>query len=382
MHEGIASVLSVAWRAGPLAGHDQLYLSGVSEAQVHGVLEALLSAWGATSSPEALAHDPLRLVTVQLKSTAPADSMLVGRWYPTALFEGVPGGVLVVQLLGLEGTTARVDCNHPLARAKVSFEITPAAPLPSVPGRLEPALRQKVCDWLFAGVGLQIYPLRELFDSPAATMRQDAGSDAAFYAQPRLVQHIDAWARATMAQWYAAAFGARAEVLDLMSSWVTHLPEARDDLRVDGLGMNEYELSRNPRLRNYLVHDLNAVSALPVMGATYDGAVCSVSVEYLTHPAAVFASVADVLKPQGSFANAFSNRCFPTKAVALWGHLQPFERMAFVADLYAQCGAYGPCMMRSMSGAPRPPDDDYAFQMPDADPVYFITANRSASGSR
>lgn len=115
------------------------------------------------------------------------------------------------------------------------------------------------------------------------------------------------------------------------------------------------------------------------MGVTYDGVVCSVSVEYLTNPAAVFASVAGMLRAQGSFANAFSNRCFPSKAIALWARLQPFERMAFVADEYARSGAYGPCTMQSMSGAPRPPDDDYAYQMPDADPVYFITANSTTS---
>ena len=181
-----------------------------------------------------------------------------------------------------------------------------------------------------------------------------------------------------MSDWYAAEFAQRDQVLDLMSSWVTHLPLARDDLRVDGLGMNEYELSRNPRLRNYFVYDLNNAPDLPVAGATYDGVVCSVSVEYLTDPLTVFASVAAVLRARGSFANAFSNRCFPTKAIALWGQLQPFERMAFVADLYATTGAYGPCFMRSMSGAPRPPEDDYAAQLPDADPVYLVTANTKA----
>ena len=374
----VASVLSVHWRAGEVSGHDKLYLGGVSPVQVDDVLQEMLMAWGGVSSPQALARDSLLVLHVECKPSTQAAALLIGRWYPAQLFKDVPEGVRLVQLKGVEGMAVTVDCNHPLADADVRFEVVSAASLPSSPGRLELPLRRKMQHWLFGGVGLQAYPLRDLFDSDAARTRQDVANDAVFYSQPRLVQHIDAWARGTISQWYAAAFAEHAEVLDLMSSWVTHIPLARDDLHVDGLGMNEYELSSNTRLRNYFVHDLNSTPDLPVVGATYDGVVCSVSVEYLTDPVAVFASVAAVLGACGSFANAFSNRCFPTKAIALWGQLQPFERMAFVADLYAKTGAYGPCFMQSMSGAPRPPEDDYVAQLPDADPVYLVTANTNA----
>src|SRR5207247_3355964 len=45
---------------------------------------------------------------------------------------------------------------------------------------------------------------------------------------------------------------------------------------------------------------------------------CAVSVQYLVRPVDVFRDVTRVLRPDGPLIVSFSNRCFPTKAVALW----------------------------------------------------------------
>ncbi len=146
----------------------------------------------------------------------------------------------------------------------------------------------------------------------------DAGDDAGFYAPPRLVTHIDEDATAALTAFYREVLPAGGTVLDLMSSWVSHLPPDMRFSAVIGHGMNEAELAANPRLARFFVQDLNRRPSLPLDGGSCDAALCCVGVQYLQQPAAVFADVARVLRPGAPFVVSFSNRCFPTKAVAIW----------------------------------------------------------------
>jgi SAM-dependent methyltransferase len=148
--------------------------------------------------------------------------------------------------------------------------------------------------------------------------RQDEGDDAAFYRAPRLVAHLDDAARAALAAYYGRVLAPGSDVLDLMSSCVSHLPRDLASGSVTGLGMNAAELAANPQLTAALVHDLNARPNLPFADASFDACLIAVSVQYLTRPVAVFADIARVLRPGGCCIVSFSNRCFPTKAVALW----------------------------------------------------------------
>ena len=159
-------------------------------------------------------------------------------------------------------------------------------------------------------------PLPEL---PArAFAKEDAGDDLAFYAPPRLVTHIDEGAVAVLSSFYSELLGPGADVLDLMSSWVSHLPAAPALGEVVGHGMNADELRANPRLSRWFVQNLNADPALPLADASVDVALCCVGVQYLQRPVEVFAEVRRALRPGGRFAVSYSNRCFPTKAVAIW----------------------------------------------------------------
>ena len=66
-----------------------------------------------------------------------------------------------------------------------------------------------------------------LEDIPPETYfrRQDETPDAGFYAAPRLVAHIDDAAIAALGSILSArASPAGADVLDLMSAYLTHLP--------------------------------------------------------------------------------------------------------------------------------------------------------------
>jgi SAM-dependent methyltransferase len=168
--------------------------------------------------------------------------------------------------------------------------------------------------------------------SPEAFARYDDSPDELFYSQPRLVTHIDAGAIAAVTQIYRELFPAGGSILDLMSSWVSHLPPEVRYARVVGLGMNEDELRANTRLDAYHVQDLNEHPILPYADVEFDAAGICVSVQYLTRPVEVLHELGRVMRPGAPLVITFSNRCFPTKAVAIWqslddaGHQQLVER--------------------------------------------------------
>ncbi len=145
--------------------------------------------------------------------------------------------------------------------------------------------------------------------------RMDEAPDAAFYVEPRLVTHIDDAAIESVRDCYDE-LGMHGEILDLCSSWTSHL--ARRPQRLVVLGMNDEELAHNELAHERLVHDLNEQPRLPFADAGFDGAICTVSVDYLTRPIEVFDEVARVLRPGAPFACTFSNRCFPTKVIRGW----------------------------------------------------------------
>lgn len=144
----------------------------------------------------------------------------------------------------------------------------------------------------------------------------DPSDDARFYSVARKVVHLEPGAIEALRSVYAERFPPGATVLDLMSSWRSHLPDGLG--RVVGLGMNAEEMAANPQLDEWVVHDLNRDPRLPFPAGAFDAVACAVSVQYLVHPFEVFTDVRRVLAPGAPVVVSFSNRCFPTKAVALW----------------------------------------------------------------
>ena len=172
--------------------------------------------------------------------------------------------------------------------------------------------------------------MSDLLALPAgAFAKQDGGDDLAFYAPPRLVSHIDEDAVAALTGFYRAVLPA-GRILDLMSSWISHLPADRRFDEVVGHGMNATELGANPRLDRWFVQDLNRQPVLALEDGTFDAALCCAGAQYLEQPVAVFAEVRRVLVPGAPFVVSFSNRCFPTKAVAIWRALDTSGHAALV----------------------------------------------------
>ena len=167
-----------------------------------------------------------------------------------------------------------------------------------------------------------------------AFRRADESDDPLFYREPRLVVHIDDHSIEALRDYYRQVLSAGGAFLDLMSSWRSHLP---DDLalgRVTGLGLNRVELDENPQLTERVVHDLNAEPALPFADGEFDAAAVAVSVQYMTRPVETFAEVNRLLKPGAALHIIYSNRMFPTKAVALWQALGDHDRAGLIGSYF------------------------------------------------
>jgi SAM-dependent methyltransferase len=174
---------------------------------------------------------------------------------------------------------------------------------------------------------------------PWAFDKEDAGNDLDFYAEARLVTHIDDGAIAALTQLYRALLPPGGAICDLMSSWVSHLPDDVAYAEVIGHGMNAEELAANPRLTRWFVHDLNADPRLPLDDASLDAALICVGVQYLQNPVPVLADVRRTLRPGAPLIVSFSNRCFPTKAVAVWLRLNDAGHAALVR-LYLEAAGF------------------------------------------
>lgn len=109
-------------------------------------------------------------------------------------------------------------------------------------------------------------------------------TDKEFYAYPRLVTHVDDGFISTLTNLYRERLRPGTEILDLMSSWVSHLPSDVEYKRVVGHGMNAQELAKNPRLDYFIIKDLNKDQQFEFESCTFDAVLCTVSVQYLQQP--------------------------------------------------------------------------------------------------
>ncbi len=175
---------------------------------------------------------------------------------------------------------------------------------------------------------------------PEHFRRQDERDDRLFYSVPRLVTHIDDAAIGAVRQLYAELLPPDGEVLDLMSSWRSHLPDELPRRRVVGLGLNETELRENGQLDAWVVHDVNADPRLPFENEAFDAAVMAVSVQYLVRPVDVFLEVRRVLRPGAPFVVTYSNRLFAEKAVAIWCACTAEQRARLVAAYFQYAGGW------------------------------------------
>ncbi len=265
------------------------------------------------------------------------------------------------------------DLNHPLASYPLDLQVTITGLWEQ--GEQRGGRSQDVAALLTDnGPGMQTRWREQPTDfwSDMPFVRRDGRPDLAFYEQPRLIAHLDQIAQNELAALHGQLLAPNSQVLDLMSSWQTHLPNELEVAALVGLGLNQVELDANSRLTERVVHDLNAVPQLPFADGQFDAVMCSLSIEYLIEPVAILREVARVLKPGGLCVIGFSNRWFPTKTIQLWEGIHEFERPGLVLEYFIAAGGFTELETYSLRGLLRPDDDKYAGQMALSDPIYAV----------
>ena len=200
--------------------------------------------------------------------------------------------------------------------------------------------------------------------------RVDGGDDALFYREPRLVVHIDDAAIAEIGRIFQEFLPANGVILDLMSSWRSHLPADFVKARMVGLGLNDVEMRENPQLDDFVVHNVNQDPRLSFDDASFDGVILTVSVQYLTRPVEVLRDVCRILRPGAPLVITFSNRMFPTKAVRIWQGCSDEQRMTLVKLYLQKAGGYAGIRAEDRSALPKGASD----------PVYLVVARRAGEG--
>ena len=211
--------------------------------------------------------------------------------------------------------------------------------------------------------------------------RLDETTDSRFYTEPRLVEHIDAKAVEALTAYHSSEFEKIGKmlyddsrypirVLDICSSWVSHLPKWYSDIPLKsrytvGIGMQAEELAQNKQLTRSLVQDLNLSPKLSLQDKSFDVVLCQLSIDYLTKPVEVIKEAARVLSDDGVLYISFSNRVFIEKAVGVWTGKSDLSHIETIGDYIHFSGSF----------------DDSALQAIDlrkgansGDPLYVVKA--------
>jgi SAM-dependent methyltransferase len=202
----------------------------------------------------------------------------------------------------------------------------------------------------------------------------DPTSDALFYDAPRFVTHVDEGFIQQLTELYRDRLKPNTRIFDMMSSWVSHLPEEMAFEWIEGHGMNAEELAKNSRLDHYFVQNLNENDQLPLEDQSFDAVLNTVSVQYLQYPEAVFAEIYRVLKPGGIAIISFSNRMFYQKAISAWRDGSEAQRVNLVKQYFQSVPGFSTPEVISKTSSVPP-----MLQMlglASADPFYAVIAER------
>jgi SAM-dependent methyltransferase len=209
---------------------------------------------------------------------------------------------------------------------------------------------------------------------PNQRTKLDDTDDTQFYSMPRFVTHVDEGFIDQLTQLYRDRLQPNTRILDMMSSWVSHLPEEIEFAHVEGHGLNAEELARNRRLNHYFVQNLNENPKFPLQDQDFDAVLNCVSVQYLQYPDAVFFEIHRILKPGGIAIISFSNRMFFQKAISAWRDGTEASRVELVKSYFQSVPGFSPPEVIARQSAA--PSFLQMLGIGSGDPFYAVIAQR------
>lgn len=168
--------------------------------------------------------------------------------------------------------------------------------------------------------------------------KSDICDDEIFYQQPRFVHHLSDSFRNRLTSLYSEYLLNHHIILDLMSSWVSHLPSNISYKKVIGHGMNEAELSSNERLDRFFVQNLNKKQNMPIEDSSVDVGLIVAGWQYLQYPEKVSLELSRVIKSDSLLIISFTNRAFWTKAPNIWTYSSEEKRIEYVTSVLTSNG--------------------------------------------
>ena len=168
--------------------------------------------------------------------------------------------------------------------------------------------------------------------------KSDISDDEIFYQQPRFVHHLSDSFRTRLTSLYSEYLLNHHIILDLMSSWVSHLPTNIRYKKVIGHGMNQAELSSNERLDSFFVQNLNKKQNMPIEDSSIDVGLIVAGWQYLQYPEKVSLELSRIIKSDSLLIISFTNRAFWTKAPNIWTYSSEEKRIEYVTSILTANG--------------------------------------------
>ena len=205
--------------------------------------------------------------------------------------------------------------------------------------------------------------------------KSDISDDGIFYQQPRFVHHLSDSFRNRLTSLYSEYLLNHYIILDLMSSWVSHLPSNISYKKVIGHGMNEAELSSNERLDRFFVQNLNKKQNMPIEDSSVDVGLIVAGWQYLQYPEKVSLELSRVIKSDSLLIISFTNRAFWTKAPNIWTYSSEEKRIEYVTSVLTSNG----WRIEKILNEKTHDEKLFGFYSSESDPFFSVIARNNKS---
>ena len=205
----------------------------------------------------------------------------------------------------------------------------------------------------------------------------DIDDDKIFYKNPRYVNHLSDSFRKRLTSLYSEYLLNHHVILDLMSSWISHLPTDKRYKKVIGHGMNEDELSSNKRLNSFWVQNLNITQNMPLEDSSIDIGLIVAGWQYLQYPEKVSLELSRIIKSDSLLIISFTNRAFWTKAPNIWTYSSEDKRIKYVCSVLSANG----WRIEKIFNEKIYEEKLFGFYSSESDPFFSIIARNNKSNN-